>query len=47
MLSGQQFSFIIARDIAERMERVVMINDGRILNTTMQSGDMVYTVEKT
>jgi hypothetical protein len=47
MDSGQQFSFIVALDIAVRMDRVVLINDGQVLNKTLQAGDMVYTVEKT
>jgi hypothetical protein len=47
MRTGQQFSFIIASDIAGRMERVIVINDGRVVSKKQQLTDMVYTVEKT
>ena len=34
-------------DIAGRMDRVVMINDGRIVSKKQQDLDMAYTVERT
>jgi len=47
MKAGQRFSFTVSMDIAGRMDRVVMINDGRIVSKQQDNGDMVYTVERT
>ena len=47
MKKGQEYSFIISRDIADRMDRVVMINDGRIVDKQPSGGDVIYTVERT
>ena len=47
MKSGQGYCFIVSMDTAERMDRVVMINDGRIVSKQQSGGDMVYTVERT
>ena len=47
MKTGQGYSFIVSMDMAERMDRVVMINDGRIVSKQPSGGDMVYTVERT
>lgn len=47
MKSGQGYSFIVSMDMAARMDRVVMINDGRIVNKQQSGGDMVYTVVRT
>jgi hypothetical protein len=47
MSNGQQFSFIIEKDIVKRMDRVVRMNDGRVLHKRQQDGDVVYTVERT
>ncbi len=47
MKSGQEYNFIVSMDIADRMDRVVMINDGRIVTKQQSGGDMVYTVERT
>jgi hypothetical protein len=37
----------VSMDIGERMERVIMINDGRVVHKTRQDGDVIYTVERT
>ena len=47
MKTGQDYSFIVSMDTAHRMDRVVMINDGRIVRKQQSGGDMVYTVERT
>ncbi|MEA2116424.1 MAG: hypothetical protein U9P36_13725 [Thermodesulfobacteriota bacterium] len=47
MKSGQGYNFIVSMDVAARMDRVVMINDGRIVNKQQSGGDMVYTVVRT
>ena len=47
MKSGQGYSFIVSMDTADRMDRVVMINDGRIVSKQQRDGNMVYTVERT
>ncbi|XOF33334.1 MAG: hypothetical protein ACL93V_15220 [Candidatus Electrothrix sp. YB6] len=48
MRSGQQFSFLVSPDTAKRMDRVVQINDGRVLQKQRQGNDVVlYTVERT
>ena len=47
METGQLFSFIVSMDIAGRIERVVMLNDGRVVSKKQRNGDMVYTVERT
>jgi hypothetical protein len=47
MKTGQGYSFIVSMDMAERMDRVVIINDGRIVIKQQSGGDMVYTVERT
>ena len=47
MRTGEQFSFIVSMDIVGRMDRVILINDGRIVNKKTEAGDMVYTVERT
>jgi hypothetical protein len=47
MKSGQGYSFIVSMDMADRMDRVVMINDGRIANKQQNEGEMVYTVVRT
>ncbi len=47
MENGQRFSFIMSMDIAERMERVIMINDGRVVGKKRQDEDVIYTVERT
>jgi len=46
MSSGQQFSFVVEKKIAERMDRVIAINDGRAVNVEEQAEDLVYTVER-
>jgi hypothetical protein len=47
MQPGQQFSFIVSPDTATRMDRVVLINDGRVVDKQQSNGDMLYTVERT
>jgi len=47
METGQRFSFIIDQDIADRIERVIMINDGRVRTKEAGSEGVVYEVERT
>ncbi len=47
MQPGQRFSFLVSPDVAGRMDRVVMINDGRVVSKQEQAGDILFTVEKT
>ena len=47
MASGEQFSFFIEKKIAERMNRVIAINDGRVVTVEEQGEDLIYTVERT
>jgi len=47
MKTGQRFSFIIDQAIAGRMDRVVMINDGRVIKKEAGSEGIVYEVERT
>jgi len=47
MGTGQRFSFIVSMDIAQRIERVIMINDGRVVDKKKQDEDVIYTVERT
>jgi hypothetical protein len=47
MSVGQQFSFVIDRDIAKRMDRVVRVNDGHVVRKQERDKDVVYTVERT
>lgn len=47
MHPGQWFSFLVSPDIAARMDRVVMINDGRTVQKEEQAGAILFTVEKT
>jgi hypothetical protein len=46
MRPGERFSFLVAPDVAGRMDRVVLINDGRIVKKEQQDGDVLFTVEK-
>ena len=47
MAAGKQFSFVVSAKTAERMDRVVMINDGKVVTKQRHDkGDVVYTVEK-
>jgi len=47
MNNGARFKFIVAGDIADRIERVIMINDGRVVSKKPSNGDLIYTVERT
>ncbi len=47
MDSGQQFSFIVEKKIAQRIDRVIAINDGRAVSVTEQGVDLIYIVERT
>lgn len=44
---GQKLRFLVSADIAGRMDRVVVFNDGRVIEKTAQGEDVLYTVEKT
>jgi len=47
MASGEQFSFLVEKKIAERMNRVIAVNDGRVVSAEEQGEDLVYKVERT
>ncbi len=47
MRPGQRFRFIVDDSIAGRMDRVVLINDGRIISKNKADKATVYEVEKT
>ena len=47
MAFGEQFSFLVEKKIAERINRVIAINDGRAVTIEEQGEDLVYTVERT
>ncbi|MFP7755346.1 hypothetical protein ACLG6S_11970 [Thermodesulfobacteriota bacterium B35] len=47
MARGEKFSFVVDADIAGRMDRVIMINDGRILAKERKEGGTVYTIVRT
>jgi len=47
MTNGARFNFIVAADIADRIERVILINDGRVVSKEQANGDVIYTVERT
>jgi hypothetical protein len=47
MKTGERFSFIVEQKIAERMDRVVMINDGRVKTKEAGTEGVVYEVERT
>ena len=47
MRPGQRFRFVIDPPIAGRMDRVVIVNDGRVLEKTAGEGGVLYLVEKT
>ena len=47
MASGDRFSFIVDTDIAGRMDRVIMLNDGRILAKEHGEEGTTYTVVRT
>ncbi len=47
MASGEEFSFIVDNDIAGRMDRVIMINDGRIVAKKRGDKGTLYTVVRT
>ena len=47
MRSGQRFSFLVEKKIAQRIDRVVAINDGRAVSVQKQGEVLVYTVERT
>jgi len=46
MRTGQRFRFVVAPDITGRMDRVVLINDGRIVSRTSIPDGVIYEVEK-
>ena len=45
MNPGEQFSFLIEKIIAERMDRVISFNEGRTVSIEEQGQDLIYTVE--
>jgi len=47
MENGARFNFIVAGDIVDRIERVILINDGRVVRKEQADGDVIYTVERT
>ncbi|MGB5684996.1 MAG: hypothetical protein WBM35_04235 [Candidatus Electrothrix sp.] len=47
MASGEQFSFLVEKKIAQRIDRVIAVNDGRVVSAEEQGEDLVYTVERT
>ncbi len=47
MKIGQKLRFIVSGDIAGRMDRVVVLNDGRVIEKRPQGEDVLYSVEKT
>ena len=47
MQMGEQFTFIIENKIAQRMDRVITINDGRAVRIEEQGQNLLYTVERT
>ncbi len=47
MAGGDTFSFIVDNDIAGRMDRVIMLNDGRILAKEQGEEGTTYTVVRT
>ena len=47
MNPGARVSFIVDKNIAGRMERVIRMCDGRVINKRFDSGATVFEVEKT
>ncbi len=47
MSSGEQFSFLVEKKIAQRINRVIAVNDGRAVSVEEQGEDLIYTVERT
>jgi hypothetical protein len=47
MGAGQQFSFIVEKKIAQRIDRVVAFNDGQAVSVAEQGEDLIYIVERT
>ena len=47
MSAGEELSFIVANDIAGRMDRVILLNDGRILAKEPGPEGTVYTIVRT
>ncbi|WPD21950.1 MAG: hypothetical protein SD837_17305 [Candidatus Electrothrix scaldis] len=47
MSAGEQFSFLVEKSIAQRMDRVITFNDGRVVNIKEWGEDLIYTVERT
>ena len=47
MSAGEQFSFLVEKGIAQRMDRVITFNDGRVVNIKEWGEDLIYTVERT
>lgn len=46
MKSGQRFYFIVDRSIVVRMDRIILMNDGRILVKESGPEGIEYEVEK-
>ena len=47
MASGEQFSFLVEKKIAQRIDRVIAVNDGRAISVEEEGEDLIYTVERT
>lgn len=47
MAPGEQFSFLIEKKIAQRIDRVIAVNDGRAISVEEEGEDLIYTAERT
>ncbi len=47
MKPGARFSFIVDPDVAGRMDRVVLMCDGRVIGKESDAEGVVFEVEKT
>lgn len=47
MAIGERLSFLVDKDVAGRMDRVVLINDGRVIGKTAGPDGVVFVVERT
>jgi len=47
MRPGERFAFVVDADVAGRMDRVVLINDGAIVRKQAGDDGVLYEVERT